>query len=704
MIREKSSAPPEKDIPPEGKSILLVILITLLVSILFYQTGKPFQIKKHVPIFNFDTFVYAQYARAWADGHPYRFNAQDPPTTGCTSHLYPFLLSLFYRMGSTGIHLVDMAFGFNLLLLVFSGILFFKIMGRLLPAYGLLATGLFLVNGQLLLGILGLSEAGLFLFFSLALWWGILSRRYWMAGISLFLLPFIRPEGVIIIAIYGGLLIARKLWLPAPPSGEEKGGRDWLLLATGLLAAGLLFLLNYLLTGMLAFDSIIKKSHFLNNHWLTSLDLWVHSIVTNFKTLLLGEGDTIRLFYLMPLFSGVLIVIGFFKLPWNKKEILNRSNSLQLWWFLFFLASLVMTSNNRALMLHYDRYLVWVLPLLIPFLIRGIDSLSPVSRTAKGLILIFLFYQLLCLPVFLKSYAGDCGKFRAILAELRQPQPPVDEDGRIGVFAGSGIKYFHPRWHIINMGGVTSPFFRDCVSDAQRIKLIQYRPDLQFEHLMYFSGISHKMTRPSRPVYTQPLVEKVLLPTEITFYLDRIDWDHLLLGIMPRSAEIRRILEGMRLLDKLDIGYLPDTGRCEYRIHSQYPYTRSYPYLTKVEVNGQPFLDAAAGVLGSDRFTLKSLPQKPHWLVGRILLSDQVLLQDLEGIHKLGINTRQVSQLVLILDDRHQTIINLAPFIHDQNLVEWAVALPADFFSGSRTTFQILGDHIPCDYWLYSRP
>src|SRR5262245_44301264 len=39
-----------------------------------------------------DTFIYLQYARAIAEGHPFVYTAGNAPTTGATSLLYPFLL------------------------------------------------------------------------------------------------------------------------------------------------------------------------------------------------------------------------------------------------------------------------------------------------------------------------------------------------------------------------------------------------------------------------------------------------------------------------------------------------------------------------------------------------------------------------------------------------------------------------------------
>ena len=46
-----------------------------------------------------DAYIHFQYARAFAEGHPFRFQAGEPISTGATSFLWPVLLAPFYAMG-----------------------------------------------------------------------------------------------------------------------------------------------------------------------------------------------------------------------------------------------------------------------------------------------------------------------------------------------------------------------------------------------------------------------------------------------------------------------------------------------------------------------------------------------------------------------------------------------------------------------------
>ena len=46
-----------------------------------------------------DAYIHFQYARAFAEGHPFRFQAGEPISTGATSFLWPILLAPFYAVG-----------------------------------------------------------------------------------------------------------------------------------------------------------------------------------------------------------------------------------------------------------------------------------------------------------------------------------------------------------------------------------------------------------------------------------------------------------------------------------------------------------------------------------------------------------------------------------------------------------------------------
>ena len=64
-----------------------------------------------------DSYIHFQYARAIAEGHPLRFQAGEPFTSGATSALWPALLAPFWLLGARGEAIVWPAWGLSFLAL-----------------------------------------------------------------------------------------------------------------------------------------------------------------------------------------------------------------------------------------------------------------------------------------------------------------------------------------------------------------------------------------------------------------------------------------------------------------------------------------------------------------------------------------------------------------------------------------------------------
>jgi hypothetical protein len=64
-----------------------------------------------------DAYIHFQYARAIAEGHPFRFQAGAPPTSGCTSLLWPALLAPFWALGARSQSILWPAWGLSFLAL-----------------------------------------------------------------------------------------------------------------------------------------------------------------------------------------------------------------------------------------------------------------------------------------------------------------------------------------------------------------------------------------------------------------------------------------------------------------------------------------------------------------------------------------------------------------------------------------------------------
>ncbi len=115
---ETRSAPPSasrqrpKTLLPAHRVVPIVIGIATLIlawrciRALLVQVGEPCGTLD-------DSFIHFQYARAIAEGHPLRYQAGEPFTSGATSVLWPALLAPFYLLGFKGVSLMWPAWAFS---------------------------------------------------------------------------------------------------------------------------------------------------------------------------------------------------------------------------------------------------------------------------------------------------------------------------------------------------------------------------------------------------------------------------------------------------------------------------------------------------------------------------------------------------------------------------------------------------------------
>ncbi|MBC7248738.1 MAG: hypothetical protein H5T62_00500 [Anaerolineae bacterium] len=327
-----------------------------------------------------DAFIHFQYARQLAQGCFFCYNSEDPPSTGATSLLYPFVLAIGYLLGFSDTRLIVFALGLNALLLAVSAILVYRITFSIASgaqeqssehklsssAVALLAGLFFLLNGPLLWSFSSGMETGLFTTLILATLDSFIQRRFRRLSLCASLMAMTRPEGLILAG-----LLALALWL-------REGGRARRILPAILLPilAGLIQpLLNYVLTGSLSANGMKAKS------WFYSVPMYptyvLNSILAYYREIMVGVfggvGDEWR-YYLPPFFflfflGGVLL--GALK-EWRRRTI-GPAILVMLWFFI----GLASTATLYNALWHYARYQMPFFPLVIVY---GSWGLSAVVR------------------------------------------------------------------------------------------------------------------------------------------------------------------------------------------------------------------------------------------------------------------------------------------------------------------------------------
>ena len=306
------------DIHDTRRFTTLFLLFGVFLCVFFSSLARYYGPDGHAAVPQPDTLLFQQYGRSMAEGHPYRFSPQDPPSTGSTSHLYTAIVALLYWAGAKGDALASATFVFNAICYLFFLFFFWDAARRIAPVAAGLAATLCVLCGQTIFTALGQTDMGLFM----ALSWGALASalrgRVALCGLLLFLASWSRPEG----AILSTLLVVVPLLFRrfAAELGIEKLPAKRLPLAglAGLVGLAGVFSLNFALTGTTTFHSVMGKSPTLYYTYPEILYQFCQSLAEMAKEVLFGMGGKGRPFYALPIAGGVLSLIGLASRNWKK--------------------------------------------------------------------------------------------------------------------------------------------------------------------------------------------------------------------------------------------------------------------------------------------------------------------------------------------------------------------------------------------------
>jgi hypothetical protein len=250
---------------PRARGAALALLIVLVTA---FHAGRIFRAERVItggelclPLD--DSFIYLQYARALAEGHPFVYTPGNAPTTGATSLAWPLLLAPPHLLRLEAPLCIAWALALGIAGYVLSAMLLVRLGSRLGGAGGgALAAILFLMSPFLLWGYLSGMEIALYATLLLASLHAYLrereaarfrSLRWW-----LFALAAARPEGAVLAGVFGLLMLGDQIRASrAAGTGPRRLGWSALL---PFVAAALPFLVNLAVAGSIEATSSQAKS------------------------------------------------------------------------------------------------------------------------------------------------------------------------------------------------------------------------------------------------------------------------------------------------------------------------------------------------------------------------------------------------------------------------------------------------------------
>jgi len=331
-----------------------------------------------------DSFIYLQYARAIAQGHPFVYTPGNAATTGATSLLWPFLLLPPHFMPFGPTFAIAWSLALGALALLASALLIARVGRALGGTIGmLLATLFFLGSPHLLWGYMSGMEIGLYASVLLATLWMYLREREaarfprltWL----LFLLAASRPEGAVLSGVFG-LAMAWNRRRAARAGTIPAFWSPRLLLP--FVAAAYPFLLNLALSGAFESTSSQAKSVLAEPHpdvrvklLLETPKVWL-SIVKSYLSCLelLPNAIMVTRYWIASVLA--LLLFALFSVvprrrPWADGRVV----------LLLFPAAVIVDSLPVAWSVHFYRYQQGFYPIVLACLAAGVARAAVMAWT-----------------------------------------------------------------------------------------------------------------------------------------------------------------------------------------------------------------------------------------------------------------------------------------------------------------------------------
>ena len=686
---------------------LILLVGGLIVAACYYVVAVQCGANGHPAPPQSDTLIYLQYARAMAEGHPYVFNPGDAPSTGSTSHLYPAVLALAYRLGAHGDALLSAGFLINVCCYLVWLQLFWCVARRWVPDQAVLASGLILLNGHLALVAMGQSDVGLFLVLSWGLLAALLVGRFRWATVLAVLCALARPEGMVLAT--GFVVLTTVL------AGRRNPLTRSLLWVAGggMLAVAAVLSLNRALTGMWQFQSVAGKGYLNNYPLLGALGCMANDFLVLLREVFFNLGTAPRQNYFLPMLGGCLAIVGLDGLfrvsrarPGTRTETCNLRGVVLVWWLDCCLASLALVAMSEFMGMGNDRYLAWILPVWYLLAAAGVGQVArffAARRCVMVLGVVLLGFEVGSWPYFLSRYATQDAQMQSWVSFAKDVHTTLPSGVPVGMLAGTGLRYYFDDRPMRHLNGVTSSAFRGQRDLVCSIETLRHEPDLRFGYWLVPPSIQGWCDA------TGLLGPCVLSdtdgpPGEYAFGLFQARWDSMPpASLRPLDAAVTNAIASMKMVDHLDVGYMPDERRCHYRTGSRLPDAFFLPFAANRRLGKGQITEVGQPVIGWDEFRIAA-PQRlrPLRVVLRTALDATCTGVRLNTRHDGEVlHLRSPLRLRLLVNNVALPETELAVTCADDAFAECVLEIPAELITTDPLEVVIAGDHIALAYWFY---
>jgi hypothetical protein len=649
-----------------------------------------------------DLYLVCQYAKAIAEGHPFRYNAGDPPSTGATSLLYTFGLAVPQALGVRGEGLIAFAIVAGAACYAGSVLLARKVAARLAgPREGNLAGLLVALGGPVVWSFLYGSDIALFLL--LALW--LLER--WLASAEAGTPRWTIPGVLLALARPEGLPIAMMLalgWTVSDRARRRRDLRPWLPVAAGLFVLVLYRVLTGSWVGTSVEDKSLVASYGLNQGFAVATEYAIDLI----RGLLLGlypsqvpigiSRGWASLFF-PPLALVLLAVVAIVPPPPLRRAVAG--------WLAMVGLLFALVTPSVFLGAQFQRYVLWAFPGLLALVAAGLGRATSAAirdpgreRAAfRAVAIVWIALGTLStlrLAALYGEIAGDV--YRRDLAAAQWIQKNLPPGVAMANIATS-VEYLTGHRNL-NLHGVTSPeFFGDHAAEREadtfeglRRMPVERRPP----YLITTVSTQDRFPIMKELVSGPTLFRSASFNDEIEIYRARYE---LLEGSHDPISRPAGPGGPLAEVDRLNVCDSREEAAHEYRFSSS---TGAFSLWGTVRIDAYPgsaapLADGGRAILGWESFRVAAQPGRDLLVVTRVAPAIDANLLQVGGPRRVGVEFAEAA-LIASIDG----LPAFKEVFHSQpGWTERVLRVPGNLVRNDRPRLEIGGRYPSFQYWFY---
>ena len=691
------------NLQPSTRNLLLLAGCVAFIQIAcYYLAGATVRSDGAMAIAQPDTMLYCQAARRIVEGAPFSYSAGTAVSTGTTSVVYPFILAVPYALGCKGDLLITAGFALNAAFYLVFLLGWCALACRVFAARPesaphktarILSVALLATFGPFAYCALAQSDIGLWMAVSAWLAYGLYTDRKGLYVPLLLLAPWVRPEGMVVVASYCAF------WAIGACRRRRLGVEAWVAVATAVSVMGV-FALNYALTGECQFSSVAHKGYFKNLSFASAVYSSAIDLMRIAKAYLLGlPQNAPRDFYFLPLVGAACMWFGAFSRDWR------NVSWRELAWYLAMAGGIATVATSGWQNTNLDRYLVWIMPVLLLYMAFGADRLRFGVCGALPVAILLLAFNVIMAVAYMSVFRYSAEKSDMARAFAARCEVEMPKGCSIGTWGGTGIAYeFLPR-RMAHISGIYSPEF-NAESTAAKYEILKNEPKTRFDY--WFCCVSdHGFHFDGKP---DVMAGEVVLAGPPGFELRKPDWKAYDAARECKIENVKCKMGGEpRLAARIDVAYEKDEKAFGYEALTRDDYPLFAPFVSVGKLNGTNIVECGRFLLGGDAMTVPLVPGKDVHVVMRTALKCSASVWRELGHERSDFTFKSPMTLKVMVDGNEAGDVEFAVGegdFHDAHFTIPGKALGKCKMgealgdeSAYRLTF--LGEHVSFCYWFF---